>query len=140
MDATLAASVWRQWGALFYDLLICIALAGLVSTVWVAANNGEALPSGHWGLQGSLILVVLSYFLVSDRFLQQTIGMRAWSLLVVRSSDGGRPGTVALLLRFLLAPLATAALGANYICAALRQDGRSIADLGSGTTVVYRPA
>lgn len=133
------ASIGRQIGALFYDLLICLALAGLVSTVWVAVNGGEALPSGHLGLQASLLLMCMAYFLVSHRVAQQTIGMRAWSLVIVNAGDARRPGLGALLLRMGIAIPSIALLGLGYWCAMFRQDGRTLADLGSGTTVVYRP-
>src|SRR5688572_11963889 len=100
------AGLLRRLSALFYDLLLVIALAFVATFAMLPLTRGEAiLPATQGGIAHAyhavLVLVVFAYFGWCWTRSGQTLGMRAWRLELLDSA-GQRlrwPGAIA---RFLL--------------------------------------
>jgi len=73
------------YAAFFYDLLILAALSLVLSTLFtvVAQADFNPTPVLHSLFQASWLSMVLTYFGVSYAYGGQTIGMRAWKLVVL---------------------------------------------------------
>jgi len=132
------ASLWLRLCAGIYDLLPLLGL-------WLGASAGAILLTGGaldtHRLAGKLIvqalvlLVTAIYFVVSWTRGGQTIGMRAWRLRVVR--DDGSPVRLAqAALRFPVALLSVAALGAGFWWTLIARDPRAWHDRAARTLVV----
>lgn len=114
------AGLFRRIAALFYDLLLVIALGFVVTFAMLPLSRGEAILSSTQGLVGHvyhalLAVLVFAYFGWSWTRSGQTLGMRAWRIRL-ETSDGKRLNWAASLVRFLLGTgLAwLASLGAWY--------------------------
>jgi uncharacterized RDD family membrane protein YckC len=115
------AGLRRRLSALFYDLLLVIALAFVATFAMLPLTHGEAiLPSTHGALahayHAALVLVVFAYFGWCWTQSGQTLGMKAWRL-ELQDAAGQRlrwPGAIA---RFLLGTgiALLAMLGAWYL-------------------------
>jgi len=114
------AGLFRRLSALFYDLLLVIALGFVATFAMLPLTHGEAILSSTQGLVGHayhalLALLVFAYFGWSWTRSGQTLGMRAWHIRL-ESSGGKRLNWAKSLVRFLLgAGIAwLAALGVWY--------------------------
>jgi uncharacterized RDD family membrane protein YckC len=115
------AGLLRRLSALFYDLLLVIALAFVATFAMLPLTRGEAiLPSTQGAIAHAyhavLVLVVFAYFGWCWTRSGQTLGMRAWRLELLDTA-GQRlrwPGAIA---RFLLGTgiAFLAMLGAWYL-------------------------
>jgi len=100
------AGLFRRLAALFYDLLLVIALGFVATFAMLPLTHGEAILSSTQGLVGHayhalLALLVFAYFGWSWTRSGQTLGMRAWRIRL--ESSGGKPLNWAeSLLRFVL--------------------------------------
>lgn len=86
------AGVLRRLGAMFYDLLLVIALMMVATAVLLPFTGGDAITSerfGAWEYAYRLLLLVLVilFFGVFWTRRGQTLGMQAWRLRVQRE-DG----------------------------------------------------
>lgn len=144
------AGVGRRLAALAYDALIVTGLlmvygfvAMLVASAVVGLNcQPEALDYnpcvGGPVFQLGAVAVIAGYFVWSWRAAGQTIGMRAWRLLLA-SPDGVQLSWRQCALRALVAPLSIACLGLGYFWAWTRADRASWHDLASGSEVRLLP-
>ncbi len=114
------AGLFRRLAALFYDLLLVIALGFVATFAMLPFSHGEAILSSTQGIVGHayhalLAMLVFAYFGGSWTRSGQTLGMRAWRIRL-ESSGGERLNWAESLVRFLLGTgLAwLAALGAWY--------------------------
>jgi uncharacterized RDD family membrane protein YckC len=115
------AGLLRRLAALFYDLLLVLALAFVATFAMLPLTGGEAIVSATQGMlahayHALLAILAFAYFGWSWTHSGQTLGMRAWRIRL-ESSGGKRLNWAESLLRFLLgAGLAwLAALGLWYI-------------------------
>nr|WP_284500156.1 RDD family protein [Microbulbifer sp. GX H0434] len=144
------AGVGRRLAALVYDSLILMGLlmvygfvAMLVASAVVGLNcQPEELDynpcvSGPLFQLGALA-VIAGYFTWSWRAAGQTIGMRAWRLLLA-SPDGVQLSWRQCALRILAAPVSLACFGAGYFWGLTRTDRASWHDLVSGSQVRLLP-
>ena len=144
------AGVGRRLAALVYDSLIIAGLlmvygffALLISSAVVGLEcNAEHLDynpcmSGPL-LQLGMLVVIAGYFIWSWRAAGQTIGMRAWRLLLA-SPEGVQLTWRQCALRTVTAPLSLACLGLGYFWAWTRADKASWHDLASGSQVRVLP-
>lgn len=144
------ASVGRRLAALVYDVLILAGLLmvyGFVAMLVASAVGGlncqpEAVDYtpcvGGPLYQLGALAVIAAYFFWSWRAAGQTIGMRAWRLLLA-SPNGNQLTWKQCLLRALVAPISLAALGIGYFWAWTRADRASWQDLASGSEVRLLP-
>ncbi|WKD48819.1 RDD family protein [Microbulbifer spongiae] len=144
------AGVGRRLAALLYDLLI---LAGLIMVygfvaIPVASVFGklncqpETLDYspcvGGPLFQLGAVAVIAGYFFWSWRAAGQTVGMRAWRLMLA-NPDGIRLTWGQCLLRATAAPLSITCLGLGYFLAWARADKASWQDLFSKSQVRLLP-
>lgn len=132
------ASLWLRLLAGVYDLLPLLGLwlgaAALAVLVTGGALDTHTL-AGKLLVQLLVLLLTAIYFVVSWTRGGQTIGMRAWRLRVVRS-DGAPLGIGQALLRFPVALLSLAALGAGFWWTLITRDPRTWHDRVAHTLVV----
>lgn len=144
------AGVGRRFAALVYDALVVMGLlmvygfVALLITSSIAGLNCQPeeldynpCVSGPLFQLGALA-VIAGYFIWSWRAAGQTIGMRAWRLLLA-SPDGVQLTWRQCVLRALAAPISLACLGAGYFWAWTRADRASWHDLISGSEVRLLP-
>lgn len=100
------AGLVRRLAALFYDLLLVVALAVAATFAMLPLTHGEAiLPSTHGALahayQAAWLLAVFAYFGWCWTRSGQTLGMRAWRIALQDTAER-RLGWPAAIARFLL--------------------------------------
>jgi uncharacterized RDD family membrane protein YckC len=133
-------SLLRQFAAILYDCLLLVALLTLADAVVV-------LPLGIiFHIDGStvaayplfrlyLLFVIIGFFCWFWLRGGQTLGMRAWRIMLVRSDGAGvRLGDA--LSRLAAASLSWAALGMGFLWSLLDRDGLTWHDRLSGTRLV----
>jgi len=127
--------------AAVYDLLPLIGL-WFVAAVLALAVTGGALDThtfaGKLIVQGFALGLSAAYFVVSWTRGGQTIAMRAWKLRVVDAS-GARLRWPQALLRFVIALVSLAALGAGFWWALFDPQRRTWQDIAARTRVLHLP-
>jgi uncharacterized RDD family membrane protein YckC len=139
----MSAGVLRRFGAMFYDLLLVMALLFIVTALFLPFTGGEAItPDRSFAVeriyQSALLLVVVLFFCVFWTWRGQTVGMVAWRLRVERS-DGTLLTWRDALLRLGGAGVSLAALGLGYFWIWIDRDRLAWHDRWSGTRVVVVP-
>jgi uncharacterized RDD family membrane protein YckC len=130
------APLWRRLVAGVYDLLVLAAVWMVAGLAWVAAHGGAAAEPGDPGLRALLLLAALGYYGHSWRR-GQTIGMRAWRI-VVRTASGSTLSWPGAALRFAMALVGIACAGIGIFWALFDARGRCWHDLAVGTEVVSK--
>lgn len=138
-----AAPLWRRIAALFYDLLVLVAIWMATSALILLAFQGKVdvahqPPLYHHLLQTALLLVTALYFIASWRKGGQTIGMRAWRVRIVDAMDQP-PDLRRCLLRFACALLSLLALGAGFFFCLFDPQRRAWHDRMAGTRMLRLP-
>ena len=135
------ASLRLRLAAAAYDLLPLLGL-WFVAAVLALAVTGGALDThtlaGKFLVQGFALALSAAYFVVSWSRGGQTIGMRAWKLRVVDAS-GERLRWTQALLRFVVALVSIAALGAGFWWALFDARRRAWHDMATRTRVLRLP-
>ena len=131
------AGLLRRLAALFYDLLLALALAFVATFAMLPLTRGEAILASTPGLVGHayhalIAFVAFAYFGWSWTRGGQTLGMRAWRIRL-ESADGRPLRWPAALARFVLGAATAwlAALGAWY----LRNPGNALEAGGAAALV-----
>jgi uncharacterized RDD family membrane protein YckC len=136
-SATLAP-LWLRLLAVVYDLLPLLGLWFLAAVLALAVTSGT-LDVQHVGgkllVQIPVLAFSAAYFVVSWLRGGQTIGMKPWRLRVIRA-DGSPLRAGHALLRFAVALLSLAPLGAGYWWTLIDRERRAWHDLAAGTLVV----
>ncbi|WP_444932047.1 RDD family protein [Microbulbifer sp. SSSA002] len=144
------AGVGRRLAALLYDLLILMGLlvvygfiAMMVASTVVGlncqpeVNDYNPCVSGPFFQLGALA-VIAGYYFWSWRAAGQTVGMRAWRLLLA-SPNGVQLTWRQCVLRAIVAPLSIACLGLGFFSAWARSDKATWHDLISESQVRILP-
>jgi uncharacterized RDD family membrane protein YckC len=89
-----SAGVLRRLGAMFYDLLLVVAVLMVLTSLMLPFTGGEAVTVGRYSkwkhaFQLLEVVVIVIYFGVPWTRSGQTLGMQAWRLRVERE-DGSR--------------------------------------------------
>ncbi|MBS0557635.1 MAG: RDD family protein [Proteobacteria bacterium] len=125
-----------------YDLLPLLGLWFLAAILALAVTGG-ALDThtlrGKLLVQGFALALSAAYFVVSWTRGGQTIGMRAWKLRVV-DADGNRVSWARALLRFVVALISLAAVGAGFWWTLIDPQKRTWHDIAAGTRVLRKAA
>lgn len=143
MTASVPAPLWLRIAAIFYDLMVLIAIWMFAAALILLAFHGEVdvahqPPLYHAVLQGTLLTLTTLYFVVSWRRGGQTIGMRAWRVRVIDES-GKSPSIRQALLRGLVAIGSWLAVGAGFLWCLVDPQRRGWHDLASKTRLVRVP-
>jgi uncharacterized RDD family membrane protein YckC len=132
------ASLFLRLLAGVYDLLPMLAL-WFIAVLAALALTGGALDVHRLGgkllVQALVLASSAAYCALSWTRGGQTIGMKPWRLRVVRA-DGMPVDTQHALLRFIIALISLAALGAGFWWALIDARGRTWHDIASGTVMV----
>lgn len=139
MSTPPGAALWRRLAALFYDLLVLVAIWMFAAALILLAFHGEVDVARqpalyHFVLQATLLLLSALYFVVSWSKGGQTIGMRAWKVRIL-DNNGQPPGARQSLLRFVLALISL--IGAfGFIWCLFDADRRAWHDVMAKTRMV----
>ena len=129
------AALRLRLAAAIYDLLPLVGL-WFLAVVLALAITGGALDThtlaGKFLVQGLALVLSGAYFIVSWSRGGQTIGMRAWKLRVVRADGRGVRWPLALL-RFIVALVSLAPLGAGFWWALVDAQKRTWHDMAANT-------
>jgi uncharacterized RDD family membrane protein YckC len=128
------ASLFRRLAAALYDSLILIALFMFFSAAVLPLTGGEAVSPGNPWFRAGLLLVAMAFFCGFWLRAGQTLGMRAWRL-VVRRQDGGPLTVRDAVLRFLFALISWGAAGLGVLWMLLDAQGLTLHDRASATRV-----
>ena len=128
------ARLWRRLAAIAYDLLIVAALLMTTTIAVILLRGGDAIPAGSLWFQALLLTIWWLYFAWSWAERGQSVGMRAWRLMLA-PEDGLRLGWARASLRFLAAGLSTAVLGLGFVWCLVDRDRRAWHDRLSRTTL-----
>lgn len=140
----------RRLAAMFYDGLICVALAlaltglyTLVSAKIVGADVYREQAAANLGafdpLLASILFVSLYlFFAYFWRHNGQTLGMQAWHIRV-ENEDGSRISWKQALLRYLMGWVSWLTLGAGYAWILVDRQRKSWTDRFSHSRVVKIP-
>jgi len=126
-----AAGLFRRLAAMFYDLLLVIAVLAILTFALLPLSGGEAILTSSQGWLGRLyhalqLLLAFGYFSLCWTRGGQTLGMKAWRIRLERM-DGRSPGWGDALLRFTTG--AASVLLAVFGLWRLRMPGWSWSDL-----------
>lgn len=80
---------FKQLAAQLYDSCILIALFFAFTAVCLLVNHGVAIPPATRWYQLGLIMLFITYYVLSIVYGGQTIGMRAWRLQL--QTEAGNP-------------------------------------------------
>ena len=139
MSTPPGAALWRRLAALFYDLLVLVAIWMFAAALILLAFHGEVDVARqpalyHFVLQATLLILSALYFVVSWSKGGQTIGMRAWKVRIL-DNNGQPPGERQSLLRFVLALISL--IGAfGFIWCLFDADRRAWHDVMAKTRMV----
>ena len=130
---------FRRLGAMLYDALLLLAILIMVSFPYVWLTGG--------GKQGILVHTLYQIYLLAISFLflggfwvrgGQTLGMRTWSLKLVRN-DGGPVTWGIAFKRFLFALISLLCLGLGFFWILYDRDKLAWHDRWSGTKLIRLP-
>lgn len=138
-----SAGVLRRLGAMFYDLLLLIAVMMVVTAALLPLTAGEAITSeryGAWeyGYRMLLLLIVIVFFGVFWTRRGQTLGMAAWRLRVERE-DGSLLRWSDVLKRLAAATVSLMLALAGYWWIWIDRDRLAWPDRWTRTRVVVLP-
>ncbi|WP_129642805.1 RDD family protein [Peristeroidobacter agariperforans] len=138
-----SAGVLRRLGAMFYDLLLVVAVLIVLTSLMLPLTGGEAVtvgPYSKWkhGFQLLELVVIIIYFGVPWTRSGQTLGMQAWRLRVERE-DGARLGWADVLKRLAAATVSLVLAFAGYWWIWIDRDKLAWHDRWTRTRVVVLP-
>ena len=128
----LPVRLWRRLASVAYDALIVTALLMTVTVAVIFLRGGDAIPAGSVWFQVLLVSIWWLYFAWSWARGGQTVGMRAWKLVLAPAS-GTTLGWRRATLRFIAAALSTAAFGLGFLWCLIDRDRLSWHDRLSRT-------
>ena len=85
-DSVRPSPLWRRLAAMFYDAFLLLACVMVLGFVFFFINGGEAIVAGNpllYALRTAIVATSLFFFAYFWSRQSQTLGMRAWQLVVV---------------------------------------------------------
>ncbi len=135
-------SLLRRLTAMLYDLLLVVAVVGVVNAaalgiqVKLLGSTDHAL-NPHLA-QALIVTSVYGFFILFWIKSGQTLGMQAWRIKLV-TFDGQQPSLRHALIRCLAATLSAACLGLGYLWCLFDSRGRYWHDYLSATELILLP-
>jgi uncharacterized RDD family membrane protein YckC len=135
--------VLRRLGAMFYDLLLVLALLMVLTALFLPLTGGEAITSDRVGVfeyayRAVLLAAIVFYFGWSWTRSGQTVGMIAWRLRLERA-DGSLLDWKQSITRMAAATVSLAAAGLGYFWIWIDRDKLAWHDRWTDTRVVVLP-
>lgn len=132
------ASVGMRFTALVYDVFPLLGLWFFAGAIGLTLAGDQNKFARNLAIQALVLLFTAGYFVISWTRGGQTIGMRAWRLRVI-DEHGSRVGWMRAVLRFVLASLSLALLGAGFWWQFFDREKRSAHDAIARTRMVREP-
>ena len=129
-------SLWRRLMAIAYDCCLLFSVLFFATLSALAVSGGNAFSAGDPFYSAYLVLIAWFYFVWQWKTGRQTLGMRAWRIYLATRA-GGRVGWKNLTVRFVLAGLSLAVLGAGFFWALVDRERLAFHDRFSGTMLVF---
>lgn len=134
----LPAPLWRRLTSALYDGLLLLSIWMVLMLFLVIGGSYVGAPAPPHVVRAVLVTAGLIFFVRSWTHGGQTLGMRAWRL-VVRRSDGTPLSLTRATLRYLLAWVSWLAFGLGILWCLVDAQRRSWHDVLTGTEVVVLP-
>ncbi|MCH9829149.1 MAG: RDD family protein [Gammaproteobacteria bacterium] len=134
----LPAPLWRRLTSALYDGLLLLSIWMVLMLFLVIGGSYVGAPAPPHVVRAVLVTAGLIFFVRSWTHGGQTLGMRAWRL-VVRRSDGTPLSLTRATLRYLLAWVSWLAFGLGVLWCLVDAQRRSWHDVLTGTEVVVLP-
>ena len=132
------ASLGLRLTALLYDFFPLLGLWFFAGAIGLSVAGDENRFARNFVIQMLVLLFTASYFVISWTRGGQTIGMRAWRLRLT-NDDGSRVTVPRAVLRFVLASLSFALLGAGFWWQFVDREKRTAHDAIAHTRMVREP-
>ena len=136
------AGLLRRIAAMFYDLLLLVALWFLATVPFVAIEGGESIEAASGPLyrvyQLTLFAVTYGFFVGFWCHRGRTLGMQSWGLQL-QTADGEVPSPGAATIRFFAAILSWLPLGLGFVWQLWDAQKLTWHDRLSKTRLVYYP-
>jgi uncharacterized RDD family membrane protein YckC len=137
------AGFFRRAAALSYDLLIIVALQMLYTALAIIPTGGNSILRdrvGGWAYlyRAGLVAIAVLYYGFFWRRSGQTVGMRAWRL-VLRGGSGSKPTVSQIAIRTVSAPFAWLAAGLGVLWLHVDPERLALQDRCSGTRIELAP-
>jgi len=130
-------SFFRRLAAAAYDGLLLLAIWFFATGVLLPLNHGQAFTAGQWFYPLYLLLVSFTFYGWFWTHGGQTLGLRAWRLVVL-SEDRQPLSWRQAALRFVCALLSVGCLGLGFLWILIDKDRRAWHDRLSKTAVFFR--
>lgn len=129
----------RRLGAMFYDLLLLLALLMMLSYPYVWLTGG-AKPGLLVKTLYQLYLLAICFFYFAGFWVRggQTLGLRTWRMKLVRNDGGPITWTIASK-RFAYAWLSLLSLGLGFLWVIYDRDKLAWHDRLAGTRLILLP-
>ena len=138
-SSRLCANFGRRLGAIFYDLLLLIAMLMVAALPFVLiAGDTHKNFSTRSGFQLYLVAVIFFYY-TGFWIHGQTLGLRTWKLRLVAANGGPVTWTLASK-RFAAALLSIGCLGLGFLWALIDREKLAWHDRLSGTRLIRLPS
>jgi uncharacterized RDD family membrane protein YckC len=118
-----------------YEALLAFAIAFLAGIAFYGAAEARLAGTMRLLFQIYLFLVLGFYFVACWSRGGRTLAMQTWRMRVVRR-DGASIGVGRAALRYALAWVSLASLGAGFLWACIDSDGQFLHDRLAGTRIV----
>jgi uncharacterized RDD family membrane protein YckC len=125
----------RRLAAMFYDSILLTAVLFTGTLLVLPLTHGEAVPGSNLLFKLYLYSICGLYFTWQWSHGGQTLGMLAWKIRLRGFDSDGVSGKKAVI-RFLLATISLACLGAGFIWALFDPEKLAFHDRYSGTFLV----
>ena len=130
-----APGVGRRLLSMLYEALLAFAIAFLAGFVFYGVTQRRLDGETRLFFQIYLFLVLGAYFVLCWSRGGRTLAMQTWKLRIVRW-DGASVGVWRATLRYGLAWVSLASLGAGFLWACADRDGQFLHDRLAGTRIV----
>src|SRR5262245_51827330 len=127
--------IGRRFLSLLYEGLLAFAIAFLAGVAFYGAAEGRLTGQTRLLFQTYLFLVLGIYFIACWSRGGRTLAMQTWKMRVVRR-DGAPISVRRAALRYALAWISLASLGAGFLWACVDRDRQFLHDRLAGTRIV----
>tara|TARA_B110000116_G_C16218601_1_gene308365 strand:+ start:68 stop:490 length:423 start_codon:yes stop_codon:yes gene_type:complete len=129
----------RRFAAIFYDILLLVAVLFLATAILLPITGGKAINNGNMLYFLYLLSCCYIYFSWQWTHGGQTLGMRSWKIRLV-DKHGLSVNWVTVNKRFLLASISWLTGGAGFIWSVFDLEKLAFHDRYSHTKLIHEPS